>query len=86
MQQQHCWVEGLVVVGLLASHSPTKETPVNPAPPIRLTPEQSGVNIGQRSWDLPGARTAESLHEDAATSRQREKGRFRGEANSSSGS
>jgi len=86
MQQQHCWVEGLVVAGLLASHSPTKATPVSPAPPIRLTPEQWGVNIGQRSWDLPGARTAESLHEDAATSRRRGKGRFRGEANSSSGS
>jgi len=40
MQQQHCWVEGLVVAGLLASHSPTKATPVSPAPPIRLTPEQ----------------------------------------------
>jgi hypothetical protein len=84
MQQQHCWVEGLVVAGLLASHSPAKATPVSPAPPIRLTLQHWGVNIGQHSWDLSGARTAESLHEDAATSRQRGKGRFRGEANSSS--
>jgi hypothetical protein len=62
--------EGLVVAGLLASHSPTKATPV-PAPPIRLTLQHWGVNIGQHSWDLSGARTAESLHEDAATSRRR---------------
>jgi hypothetical protein len=53
MQQQHCWVEGVVVAGLLASHSP-----------IRLMPQHWGVNIGHHSWDLSGARTAESLHED----------------------
>jgi hypothetical protein len=40
--------EGLVVAGLLASHSPTKATPV-PAPPIRLTLQHWGLNIGQHS-------------------------------------
>ena len=92
-------MEGLVVVGLLAPHSPTTAAPGSlaavgishpPAAPIRLMLLQSAWYSHPPVVGIKGQRswdlpsqTAEPVHEDAATSRRIRKGRFRGPASSS---